>query len=158
MQFMRANRTDPEKIFMVFKNSYDTASLTNGQLCAVDYATDANGLGVTKPTARSTTHNGNVIAGVVAATIAAGAYGLVQVYGYHSAVRVRSATGGSPAIAAGRPLYNAAAAVFCAESARFICTTCSANTKVSVLSSIGFALAAQASWTTKAIAAFIKAL
>ena len=82
----------------------------------------------------------------------------IQVYGYHSAVRVRSATGGSPAIAKGHPLYNAAAAVFCLESARFICTTCSANTKVSVLQSVGFALAAQAEWTTSAIAAFIKAL
>jgi len=158
MQFMRANRTDPEKIFMSFKNSYDTASLTNGQACMVDYTNDADGVGVTKPAARSTTHNGNVIAGIVAEAIAAGKYGLIQVYGYHSAVRMRSATGGSPAIAGGQPLYVAAAAAFCVESARFVCTTCSGNTKVSVLKSIGFALAAQASWTTKTVAAFVKAL
>ena len=31
MLFKRINRADPEKIFIVVKNSYSTASLTNGQ-------------------------------------------------------------------------------------------------------------------------------
>jgi hypothetical protein len=31
MLFQRISRTNPEKIFVIVKNSYSTASLTNGQ-------------------------------------------------------------------------------------------------------------------------------
>jgi len=151
MLFQRINRSDPEKIFLIMKNSYSTASLTNGQAVMHDFNTDVDGVGVTRPTARAT-NGGIAIAGVAAETITAGSYGLIQVYGYHSAVRVRTATGGSPAIAAGRPLIlNAAGSLFCLESV--------ATGSTSILTyPCGFALAAQASWTTKAIAAIIKAL
>ena len=90
MLFQRVNRTDPEKIFIVVKNSYSTASLTNGQVACWDYTTDADGVGVTKA---ATTQDGFAIAGIVAETIAHNAYGLVQVYGYHSAGRVDGTTG-----------------------------------------------------------------
>ena len=95
MLLQRVNRSDPEKVFVVAKNSYSTASLTNGQAASWDYATDADGVGVTKPPARATCA-GTSAAGVVAQTITAGSYGLIQTYGYHSAVRARTATGGSP--------------------------------------------------------------
>ena len=95
MLIQRANRTDPEKVFIVVKNSYSTASLSNGQVAQFDYTTDADGVGVTKPVARGTAHVGNVAAGIVAETIAHNSYGLVQVYGYHSGVRVRTKTGGA---------------------------------------------------------------
>lgn len=151
MLFQRINRTDPEKIFLVVYNSYSTASLSNGQAVIWDFATDADGVGVTMPSARAT-NAGVAAAGIASETIASGAYGLIQAYGYHSAVRVRSATGGSPAIAAGRPLaLNAAGSVFCLESVS------TASTAVLVYP-CAFALAAQASWTTKTAAAFIKAL
>jgi len=151
MLFQRINRSNPEKIFIVVKNSYSTASLSNGQAVIWDFATDADGVGVTRPTARAT-NGGVAIAGIASETIAAGEYGLVQVYGYHSAVRARTATGGSPAIAAGRPLVlNAAGSVFCLESV-------ATGSTVIQVHPCGFALAAQASWTTKTIAAFIKAL
>lgn len=151
MLLQRVNRTDPEKIFIVVLNSYSTASLTNGQAVQWDHQTDADGVGVTRPTARATSA-GMDIAGVAAETIAAGEYGLLQVYGYHSAVRTRTVTGGSPAIAAGRPLVlNVAGSVFCLESV--------ATGSTSVLTyPCGIALAAQASFTTKAIAAFLKCL
>jgi hypothetical protein len=150
MLLQRINRSNPEKIFAIVYNSYSTASLTNGQAVIWDFATDADGVSVTKPSARAT-NAGVGAAGIVAQTIAAGDYGLIQVYGYHSAVRVRTATGGTPAVAAGRPLIIPAAAAFCLESV--------ATGSTSVLTfPCGFALAAQASWTTKAIAAFIKAL
>lgn len=151
MLFKRINRADPEKIFIVAKNSYSTASLSNGQAAIWDFATDADGVGVTRPSARAT-NGGIAVAGIAAETIAAGDYGLFQVYGYHSAVRVRSATGGSPAIAAGRPLaLNAAGSVFCLESVS------TASTSI-LINQCGFALASQASWTTKTVAAFLKAL
>lgn len=151
MIFQRINRSDPEKIFIIAKNSYSTAALSNGQAVIFDFATDADGVGVTRPTARAT-NGGVAIAGVAAEAIAAGSYGLLQVYGYHSAVRVRSFTGGTPAIAAGRPLaLNVAGSVFCLESFQ------TGSTHIQV-QPCGFALAAQASWTTKAIAAFLKCL
>ena len=151
MLFQRINRTDPEKVFLVVYNSYSTASLTNGQAVIWDFATDADGVGVTMPSARAT-NAGVAGAGIAAETITSGSYGLCQCYGYHSAVRTRSATGGSPAIAAGRPLaLNAAGSVFCLES------VATGSTSVLVYP-MGFALAAQASWTTKTIAAFIKAM
>lgn len=107
---------------------------------------------MTIPLARAT-NAGLAAAGVVAsASIAAGAYGLVQVYGYHSAVRVRSVTGGSPAIAKGRPLVmNVAGSVFCLESV-------ATASKGIVVYPCAFALAANASWTTLAKAAFIKCM
>ena len=151
MLYQRINRSDPEKIFIVAYNSYSTASLSNGQAVNWDFITDCDGVGVTMPLARAT-NAGVALAGIAAETIASGSYGLIQVYGYHSAVRVRTVTGGSPAIAKGTPLFaNVAGSVFCLESA--------ATSSTSILKwPCGFALAANASWTTKTVAAFIKAL
>lgn len=151
MLFQRVSRSNPEKIFVVAKNSYATASLSNGQAVIWDFATDADGVGVTRPTARAT-NAGTAVAGIAAETIAAGDYGLLQVYGYHSAVRVRTVTGGSPAIAAGRPLVlNSAGSVFCLESVSTASTTI-------LTFPCGFAMASQASWTTKTCVSFLKAL
>lgn len=158
MLLQRVNRSDPEKIFITVYNSYATASLTNGQACVWDYAADANGVSVTKPTDGTgrAGHYGSAFAGIAAQTIAAGSYGLCQVYGYHSAVRVRSWTGGNPAIAAGTGL-TCVSAVFCLES---YAAAAAATSTLTLHNAdwVGFALAAQASWTTKAIACFIKAL
>lgn len=159
MLFQRINRSDPEKIFMVFKNSYSTASLTNGQPVILDYATDADGVSITKPTASNEAggkHAGFASAGIVAETIDHGSYGLVQVYGYHSAVRARSLTGGTPAIAAGVPLTQISA-VFALESFPLSVVATSTATQA-LFFPIALALGAQASWTTKTVAAFIKAL
>ncbi len=152
MIFQRVNRTDPEKVFVVVYNSYSTAAITVGQVVNWDFGTDIDGVGVTRPTARAT-NGGFAVAGAVASSsIAAGSYGLVQVYGYHSALRMRSATGGSPAIAAGRPLaVNAAGSVFCAESM-------STASNAILIFPFAFAFEATAGWTTAAKKAFIKAL
>lgn len=152
MLLQRLNRTDPEKIFAVVRNDYATASLTNGQAAMWNYpATTPDGLGVTRPTARATSA-GVAIAGVIAGTIVSAGYGLCQVFGYHSAVRARTVTGGSPAIAKGRPLiHSVAGSVFCLESV-------STASNLTVKYPCGFALGATAGFTTSAIAAFIKAL
>lgn len=158
MQFQRVNRDDPEKIFIAVKNSWSTASLTNGQAVIWDFATDADGVGVTKPI-DGTTRGGNygsAFAGIAAQTIAAGSYGLLQVYGYHSAVRVRTHTGDEPAIAAGTGL-TCVDAVFALASYPAAAATTSTITLHNA-DWVGFALAAQASFTTKAIACFIKGL
>ena len=93
----------PEKVFIVVKNTYSTASLTNGQAAMWDYVTDIDGVGVTKPAA-ITVSGGLAAAGIVAETIAAGAYGLVQVYGLHTAALCRATTGGSITMTHGSPL------------------------------------------------------
>ena len=155
MLFQRIKRSDPEKVFVIAKNSYSTASLTNGQCVRWDHDTDCDGVGVTI----ATEDCGFSAAGVVAETIAAGDYGLIQVYGYHSACRVRTMTTTGHtyneallAVAKGTPLaIDITANVFCAEGIN--CATGNFN-----LMPFAFALAAQASWTTKAIAVFIKAL
>lgn len=152
MLFQRINRSDPEKVFVIAYNSYSTAAITNGQAVIWDFATDADGVGVTRPSARAT-NAGIAAAGVVAAaSIASGAYGLIQTYGYHSAVRMRTVTGGSPAIVAGRPLVlPVAGSVFCLESVS------TASTAILTFP-CGFSLGATAGFTTAARAAFIKAL
>lgn len=152
MLFQRVNRNDPEKIFVIVYNSYSTAAITDGQGVIWDFATDADGVGVTRPTARAT-NAGLAAAGVVAsASIASGSYGLVQVFGYKASVRMRTVTSGTPAIAAGRPLaINVAGSVFCLESVS------TASTAITVFP-MGFALGATAGFTTAVRAAFLKAL
>jgi hypothetical protein len=162
MIFQRINRTNPEKIFLVAYNSYATASLTNGQAVCWDYATDANGVSVTMPPAIAV-NGGFAFAGIVSETIAAGAYGLIQVYGYHSAIRARasstSGSGATKAIAKGTPLRmsqqsstaSLAATAFCLEA-------CQTKSTTILLQPGAFAFAANALWTTAAIAGFIKAL
>lgn len=151
MLFQRINRSDPEKIFIIgYNSSSDTWS--NGYVVRWDYSTDVNGVGMEKPAARGACGIGcAAIAGVVAETIAAGAYGLVQVWGYHSAVRVSSATTGTGAVAAGTALCAAKTAWY--AFINIPKTGTAANTYPK-----GFALAANASYTTKAIACFIQCL
>jgi hypothetical protein len=156
MLFQRVNRTDPEKIFIVAYNSWSTASLTNGQAVVWDYTTDIDGVGVSRhPSAGPGAHAGFAAAGIVAETIASGSYGLIQVYGYHSAVRV-DAKGvyASADIAKGSPLALAP------RAAGFNLTAynCTAST-VKLAFPCAFAFAAYTkSGTTAAIACFIKAL
>lgn len=151
MLFSRVNRSDPERVFIVVKNSYSTASLSNGQAVQWDFNTDIDGVGVTIPTARAT-NAGMAFAGIAAETIAAGAYGLIQVYGYHSAVRTRSKTSSAPGIHKGRPLtLNAAGAVWCMESF-------ATGSKIATAFPGAIALADNSVWTTAAIACFIKAM
>lgn len=152
MLIPRISRGNPEKIFVVAYNSYSTAAITVGQGVNWDFVTDADGVGVTMPLARAT-NAGFAAAGVVAsATIAAGDYGLIQVYGYHSATRVRTVTGGSPAITPGRPLaMNVAGSVFCLESI-------STASTVILRFPMAFSLGSTAGFTTIAKACFIKAL
>lgn len=152
MLFQRINRSSPEKVFVVAKNAYSTAAITNGQGVNWDFITSVDGVGVTRPLARAT-NAGFGAAGIVAsASIAISDYGLIQVYGFHSAILMRSVTGGTPAIAKGRPLVmNSAGSVFCLESVSTASTTI-------LTFPCAFALAANSSWTTLAKAGFIKAM
>ncbi len=89
MEFQRVNRTDPERIFVVVRNSWSTAVLTNGQWVAWDIITDKDGVGVTKPIGI----NRATIAGVMVESVASGEYGLCQVWGYKSDVGGKGGSG-----------------------------------------------------------------
>jgi hypothetical protein len=149
----RVNRSDPEKVFIAVKSNYATASLVNGQAVQWDFAVAADGLSVTRPSARAT-GAGFTAAGIVAETIVSSGYGLIQVYGQHAAVRMREATGaaGNVESTPGRPLaLPAAGGVFALEGF--------ATSSISVLVwPCAFMLAATSSWTSSNKAAFIKAL
>ena len=158
MLFQRVNRTNPEKIFLVAKNSYGTASLTNGQAVIWDWTTDGDGVGVTLATATENVSAGQDVAGIAAETIGAGDYGLLQVYGYHSSVRVRTMTEtghdyhqSRGVVAKGTPLVGGITTVFCLEGISPLATAQN-------LQPCGFALAANAAFTTSAIAVFLKCL
>jgi len=94
MESSRISRTDPERFFMVVKNSYSTASMTPNQWVAWDNVTDQDGVNVTK----ITTALRHAVAGVVIDTMAHQDYGLIQVWGYRNAARC---SGGSGAGVAG---------------------------------------------------------
>jgi hypothetical protein len=100
MMFQRLIRTDPEKVFIVVKNSYSTAAVTRGQVVCFDYTTDVDGVGVTQPSTALLKHAAGIVAD---ASIAAGDYGLVQVYGHNAGALVDGTTG----VGVGVPLKTA---------------------------------------------------
>ena len=150
--FQRISRTSPEKIFVIVKNNFSTAALTIGQAVQWDFAGAADGVSVTRPSARAT-NGGFAACGVVAdQSIAIAGFGLVQVFGIHSSARMRIVTAGSPNIAPGRPLaLSSAGSVFCMESM----STAAAAIKIFPMA---FSLATTTGFTTNARAAFIKAM
>lgn len=91
MLFQRVNETGPERLFVIAKNTWSTASLTADQWAAWDDATDKDGVGVTKP--------GGVmlgsVAGVVTETIAHGDFGVIQAWGYRATAETRGGSGGT---------------------------------------------------------------
>jgi hypothetical protein len=91
MYFQQINPgTDPEKIFITVKNTYGTSAITTGQAVVWDLTTDLDGVGVTRCTAALA----SVPAGIVASSsIAAGGYGLVQVYGINPNAYIDGSSG-----------------------------------------------------------------
>jgi hypothetical protein len=158
MYFQRINAGDPEKMFILAKNSAATA-LSNGQSVVWDWTTDVDGVGVQDGFGTENVSCGIDFAGIAVESIAVGAYGLLQTYGYHAAVRVRTMTStghvyheSRAAIAKGTPLVaGITASVFCMEGITPAETA-------QVLHPGAFAMEAQASFTTKTIKAFIKAM
>ena len=148
MLFQRIQSTDPQKVFIIGYNSSADA-WSNGYVVRWDYNTDVDGVGMEKPAAFGACGVGPAaVSGVVAESIAASAYGLVQIYGYHSAVRVKTNTTGTGAVAAGTALGGCVTSYYALENVNKTGTHANAYCK-------GFALAANSSYTTKAISAFI---
>jgi hypothetical protein len=120
-----------------------------------DYVTDRDGVGVTMPAA-STVSNGLAAAGVVAETIAAGAYGLIQIYGYHSSVLQRADTG-SVKVTHGTPLKLSLVSAFSLEP---MLTGFAADAVTQIVYPIAFSLGRVTTRTVTGVAlpAFIKGM
>lgn len=158
MLFQRINRSDPEKIFIVVKNSYSTASLTNGQAVTWDWTSEANGVAVSIPTATENVAGGTDFAGVAAETIAHNSYGLIQVYGYHSAAKVRSLTASGHVYHESRQAVVAGSRLVAGITAAFVLEGVTVAETAQVLDAAGFSFAACSTFTSAATAIFIKAL
>ena len=89
MLFQKINRTDPERIFIVVHNN-EGGNLVRGDVVEFDDTAGAVYPGVSVELADSAA--ATLVAGVMegktfgGGTVAAGGFGLCQVYGYHAAV------------------------------------------------------------------------
>lgn len=119
MEFQRIRREDPERIFIVYRNSYSTAAFSNGQWAGVDIVTDKDGVNVTKIGGAIRA----AVAGCCVETIPHGEYGLFQVWGYKSDARCLGGSGSiTSKVSAGQALKFAtsgfAAQAFARNSAQ----------------------------------------
>ena len=84
MIFQRLNRTDPEKVFIVVRNS-EGATQSKDDVCSWETASaSVDGVRVRQP---DTATAANVV-GVVDADITDTSFGLVQIYGYRTSSKV----------------------------------------------------------------------
>lgn len=90
MLFKRVSRTAAEQVFIVVQN-VSGSTITAGYSCVFDCGASVDGVRVTQATSTDV----QAYAGVADADIANNAYGLIQVYGYRSAVYIYSSTGSS---------------------------------------------------------------
>ena len=109
MVWQRLNRTDPEKVFVLFQNVTGGATVA-GDVTQIDVAT-FDGIRAAKPT----TANLSAVLGCWAAAYADSAYGFVQAYGINSDVKAINHT--SVAIAAGDILIAVNGATYFARNA-----------------------------------------
>lgn len=92
MLFKRISRASPEVVFVVARN-VSGGTITAGYSAVWDTGASADGVRVTQATTAAL----QAYAGVADQDIANGDYGLLQVYGYRSSVRIYSSTGSSAA-------------------------------------------------------------
>ena len=92
MLFKRISRAQPEVVYVVARN-VSGGTLTAGYAAVWDTGASADGVRVTQ----STTAALQAFAGVADTDIASNDYGLLQVYGYRSSIRIYSSTGSSAA-------------------------------------------------------------
>jgi hypothetical protein len=79
MIIQRINRTNPEKVFIVVQNG-SASSIGKGYPVVYEYDGTSDGLSVTDVNTGAAAKN-HLVAGLLDATLAAGAYGLAQCYG-----------------------------------------------------------------------------
>src|SRR3990167_5444364 len=119
MQFTRLVRESPEVVYVLIRNSYSTAALSNGQFVSLDMATDLDGYSATKPNGVLRSCGLGMMA-LNSSTIAACEYGKCQVYGWATNARVSGGSGANTSKAtAGASLYLKTSG-FCAYALNFL--------------------------------------
>jgi hypothetical protein len=84
MLFQRLSRSDPERVFVVLQNN-EGSTIAKDDACQFELASASiDGVKVRQPD----TSNEFAFAGLADAAIAAGDFGLVQVYGYRSSSKI----------------------------------------------------------------------
>jgi hypothetical protein len=92
MLFKRVSRSTAETVFIVARN-VSGSTITSGYSCVFDVGASVDGVRVTQASSTDL----QAYAGVADSDIANGDYGLIQVYGYRSSVRIYASTGSSVA-------------------------------------------------------------
>jgi hypothetical protein len=92
MLFKRVSRSTAETAFIVARN-VSGSTITAGYSCVFDVGASVDGVRVTQADSVDL----QAYAGVADADIANGDYGLIQVYGYRSSIRIYASTGSSVA-------------------------------------------------------------
>jgi hypothetical protein len=156
MIFQRIVRNTPTRVFMVVYNSFGTADVAVGYAISWDFDNDCDGVSVTKPSADS---DGYGMAGVAPGTMTKVAYGLLQIWGFHTAARVRTLTDSThtyhqigTAVVSGVGLAGNLSSVWCLEGVG------TGATSGMTIATCGFALASNITITTAAIDVFVQSL
>ena len=135
MILRKLGRTGGERIFMTLRNS-DTTAIAAGHWMAYDTVTDRDGVGVDKPAAKLL----NKIAGVSMSPLAAGEYGMFQVWGICPITKAKGSTQTTTlALTCGSPLAIATSGFY---PTRFAVTTTASNAAYAKQGSIGIVMGA----------------
>ena len=150
MLFQRLNRTDPERVFVVFRNN-EGATAAKDDTAQLELASASiDGVRVRQP------DTGLLFAfvGITDASTTDGSYGLVQVYGYRSTSKVfQTNTSQDTGVA----LVPTAAAAYM----RSIATTVDSNTTVTlqpIFAVLGESIASSSASATISAKLFLRAL
>ncbi len=150
MIFQRVIRTDPERVFIVFRNN-EGATIAKDDACQLELASASiDGVRIRQP------DTGNLYAfvGVADAAISDGSYGLIQVYGYRSTSKVFQTNTSQDTGVALAPTAAAAYVQSVATS-----TTSSANvTQQPIFAVLGESIASSSASATISAKVFIRAL
>lgn len=128
MIFKRVNRTDAERVFVVFQAN--EASIAADDVVGLEFAA-ASVDGVKISQVAATEEHGTL--GVADAAIANGSYGLVQVYGYRSTSRINTTgatltPGAAMGVAAGQDYLETKASIAPAWLPAFVLLESAAST------------------------------
>ena len=135
MLLRKLGGTGGERFFLTLRNS-DTTAISTGWWLSYDTVTDRDGVGVDKPAGKLL----NKVAGVCMQPLAAGEYGVFQIFGICTVAKAKGSTQTNTlALTAGSPLAIATSGFY---PTRFALTSTAAKAEYSKQGSIGYAMGA----------------
>lgn len=150
MIFQRVNRTDPERVFVVYLNNNSGTSAKDDTAQLELAAASIDGVKARSVAAG----NEYSFLGIWDAAVTTGSYGLIQVYGYRSSSKVFQT---NTSIDTGNALVPVAAQVYLSS----VATTLASSTSVTqfpIFAVLGQSIASSAASATVSTKIFIRAL